>query len=86
MLPVVNSSKMAVVDPVFAPLLSGKAFCVWRVTQLKLSLVPEKEWGKFYSGDCYLVFNSDGGEHIFFWMGAESSIDEQAVVAIKAVK
>jgi len=77
---------MAVMDPVFAPLLSGKTFCVWRVTQLKLTLVPEKEWGKFYSGDCYLVFNSDWGEHIFFWIGAESSNDEQAVVAIKAVE
>jgi len=75
-----------VVDPVFSPLLAGKKFGVWRVKQLKLSVVPEKDWGKFYSGDCYLVFNNDGGEHVFFWLGEESSYDEQAVVAIKAVE
>jgi len=77
---------MAVVDPVFNPLLAGKKFGVWRVKQLKLTVVPEKDWGKFYSGDCYLVFKNDGGEHVFFWLGAESSHDEQAVVAIKAVE
>jgi len=75
-----------VVDPVFSPLLAGKKFGLWRVKQLKLSVVPEKDWGKFYSGDCYLVFNNDGGEHVFFWLGEESSYDEQAVVAIKAVE
>jgi len=77
---------MAVTDSVFSPLLSGQKFGVWRVKQLKLTVVPEKEQGKFYSGDCYLVFKNDGGEHIFFWLGAESSYDEQAVVAIKAVE
>jgi len=76
----------AVTDPVFAPLLAGKKFEVWRVKQLKLTPVPEKEYGKFYSGDCYLVFHSDGAEHIFYWLGAESSQDEQAVAAIKAVE
>merc|ERR1712215_56984 len=77
---------MGVVDPVFAPLLSGKTFGVWRVTQLRLTVVPEKEWGKFYSGDCYLVFSSIGGEHIFFWLGEDSSSDEQTVAAMKAVE
>jgi len=77
---------MAVTDPVFSPFLTGKKFGVWRVKQLKLTPVPEKEQGKFYSGDCYLVFKNDGGEHIFFWLGEESSYDEQAVVAIKAVE
>ena len=77
---------MAVVDPVFAPLLAGKTFGVWRVTQLRLTVVPERDWGKFFSGDCYLVFSSVGGEHIFFWLGAESSNDEQTVAAMKAVE
>jgi len=77
---------MAVVDPVFTPLLSGKTFSVWRVVQLNLTVVPEKDWGKFYSGDCYLVFSSDVGQHIFYWLGEESSNDEQTVAAMKAVE
>eukprot|EP00092_Neocalanus_flemingeri_P014764 GFUD01015933.1.p1 GENE.GFUD01015933.1~~GFUD01015933.1.p1 ORF type:complete len:344 (+),score=104.07 GFUD01015933.1:340-1371(+) len=77
---------MAVQDAVFSPLLAGQKFGVWRVKQLKLIPVPEKDQGKFYSGDCYLVFHNAGGEHIFFWLGADSSYDEQAVVAIKAVE
>ena len=75
-------------DPAFSVLTDVK-FVIWRVQSLKLVPVPEKEWGKFFSGDCYLVFDDTddtGGEQIFFWIGSNSSIDEQAVVAIKAVE
>ena len=73
-------------DPAFA-ILTDVKFVIWRVQTLKLVPVPEKERGKFFSGDCYLVFHdSEDGEQIFFWIGSNSSIDEQAVVAIKAVE
>lgn len=77
---------MSVVDPVFAPLLTGKKFGLWRVKQLKLVEVPQLEWGKFYSGDCYLVFDNSNGEHIFYWLGKKSTTDERTVAAIKAVE
>jgi hypothetical protein len=77
---------MVVTDPVFKPLLSGLKFCVWRVKQMKLVVVPECDVGKFYSGDCYLVFSSGGGEHVFYWLGREASMDERTTAAIKAVE
>eukprot|EP00092_Neocalanus_flemingeri_P027348 GFUD01029660.1.p1 GENE.GFUD01029660.1~~GFUD01029660.1.p1 ORF type:complete len:351 (+),score=124.63 GFUD01029660.1:238-1290(+) len=83
---------MVVTDPVFKPLLSGQQFGVWRVKQMRLVEVPEQEWGKFYGGDCYLVFSSGGhaeghgGEHVFFWLGGEASQDEITTVAIKAME
>jgi len=76
-----------VIDPAFIPLRDGLQFRVWRVDKLKLVKVAERDWGKFYSGDCYLVFDGrQTGDHIYFWIGNNSSIDEQAVAAIKAVE
>ena len=79
---------MAVVDPVFLPLTEEDVkFQVWRVKKLQLVAVPETDWGKFYSGDCYLVFDGrHGGDHIYYWLGRHSSQDEQTVAAIKAVE
>jgi len=79
---------MAVTDPVFLPLTEdGVKFRVWRIQKLQLVQVAESDWGKFYSGDCYLVFDGrHAGDHIYFWIGRHSSQDEQTVAAIKAVE
>ena len=79
---------MVVTDPVFKPLLSGQKFAVLRVKQMRLVEVPEQEWGKFYGGDCYIVFTSGdrGGQHIFYWLGGEASQDEITTATIKAVE
>ena len=53
---------------------------------------PEDRTGDFYRGDSYLVLLtaelSDGKKEydIFFWLGSESSQDERAVAAVKAVE
>ena len=75
-------------DKVFEKLVNNTLkFNVFRVKKLALIEVPGRDWGKFYSGDCYLVFdNRYGATHIFYWIGSNSSQDEQAVVAIKAVE
>merc|ERR1711936_1125835 len=74
------------IDPVFVPLRAGLEFSVWRVVKLELVKVPERDWGKFYSGDCYVLYDGRyGGQHVYYWIGEDSSIDEQAVAAIKAV-
>ena len=79
---------MAVIDPVFLPLTeAGVKFRVWRIQKLQLVEVAEADWGKFYSGDCYLVFDGrHAGDHIYYWIGRDCSQDEQAVAAIKAVE
>merc|ERR1711872_168431 len=80
------ASNMAVVDTVFQELLDKEGEekrCLWRVQNLELVPVPEGHWGQFYDGDCYLLLDKN---QVFFWIGSESSVDEQAVAAIKAVE
>ena len=78
----------SIMDPVFKKIVDNSVkFIVFRVNNMKLAPVPENDIGKFYSGDCYLVFDSrHGADNIFYWIGSESSQDERAVVAIKAVE
>ena len=78
----------SIVDSAFEKIVNNTVkFIVFRVNNLKLVPVPENDIGKFYSGDCYLIFDSrHGADNIFFWIGSESSQDERAVVAIKAVE
>merc|ERR1711963_115157 len=84
------ASKMAVVDPLFQELLDQEGEekrGLWRVQNLELVPVPEGHWGQFYDGDCYLLLDKNQEEeHVFFWIGDECSVDEQAVAAIKAVE
>merc|ERR1712180_115610 len=84
------ASKMAVVDPVFQELLDKEGEekrGLWRVQNLELVPVPEGHWGQFYDGDCYLLLDKNQEEeHVYFWIGDECSVDEQAVAAIKAVE
>jgi len=77
-----------IVDSVFKKIVDNSVkFIVFRVNTLKLVPVPENDIGKFYSGDCYLIFDArHGADNIYYWIGSESSQDERAVVAIKAVE
>jgi hypothetical protein len=51
----------------------------------------QSQYGKFYSGDAYIILqtiqNSDGSFewHVFFWLGKDSSQDEQGVAAYATV-
>jgi len=82
---------MVVIDPVFEniPQVGSKVpvFVVWRVEKLKLVPVPKAEQGQFFSGDSYLLYwDREGRQDIFFWLGTETSQDEQGIAAIKAVE
>ena len=46
---------------------------VFRVEHFELESVPEKEFGKFYSGDCYVVLyaytaNGKSNYIIYYWL------------------
>ena len=66
---------------------------VWRIENKVPKPWPEKEFGKFYEVDSYICLktkqkpNSSSFEwDIFFWLGAESSTDEQGIAAYKTVE
>eukprot|EP00271_Cylindrocystis_brebissonii_P011986 TRINITY_DN30012_c0_g1_i1.p1 TRINITY_DN30012_c0_g1~~TRINITY_DN30012_c0_g1_i1.p1 ORF type:complete len:346 (+),score=69.78 TRINITY_DN30012_c0_g1_i1:111-1148(+) len=81
------------IDPAFESLGSPKAgLLIWRIENLKVVPLPQKEYGKFHTGDSYIVLKTtetapnkfDLAAH--FWIGKESSQDEYAVAALKTVE
>uniref|UniRef100_A0A5F8GAA5 Advillin n=1 Tax=Monodelphis domestica TaxID=13616 RepID=A0A5F8GAA5_MONDO len=60
---------------------------VWRIEKMELVLVPLSFHGHFYEGDCYVVLStrSSGSllsQDIHYWIGKDSSQDEQSCAAI----
>jgi len=66
---------------------------VWRIENKQVKPWPEKDYGKFYEGDSYIVLktkqkpaSSSFEWDIFFWLGSESSQDEMGIAAYKTVE
>ncbi|XP_078408815.1 villin-1-like [Cetorhinus maximus] len=60
---------------------------IWRIEKMLMVPVPQKSYGNFYEGDCYIVFatfktGSSFTYSIHFWIGKDSSQDEQGAAAI----
>lgn len=70
------------------PLLEGNGKLeVWRVKNVSKAPVPKEDIGKFYSGDCYIILytyhSGDRKDDYFlcFWLGKQSTQEDQAVAA-----
>uniref|UniRef100_A0ACB8FW68 Uncharacterized protein n=2 Tax=Sphaerodactylus townsendi TaxID=933632 RepID=A0ACB8FW68_9SAUR len=53
---------------------------------MKMVPVPEKAYGSFFEGDCYIIIHntktrSGFATDLHFWIGRESSQDEQGAAA-----
>jgi len=64
---------------------------VFRVEMFDLISVNEDQHGVFFSGDCYVILYaySDGSKDhylIYYWMGANSSQDEQGAAALRTIE
>ncbi|XP_022538340.2 advillin [Astyanax mexicanus] len=64
---------------------------IWRIEKMELVLVPEKSYGNFYEGDCYVLLCTKkvGGSlsyDIHYWIGSESSQDEQGAAAVYTIQ
>lgn len=66
---------------------------VWRIEQFEVKEWPEAEYGKWFEGDSYIVCHSwqEEGEEklqhdIYFWLGLESTQDEQGTASYKTVE
>jgi len=65
---------------------------IWRIENKVPKPWPVKDYGKFFEGDSYIVLstkvkNASNLEwDIFFWLGNESSQDEQGIAAYKTVE
>uniref|UniRef100_A0A8C6S177 Advillin n=1 Tax=Nannospalax galili TaxID=1026970 RepID=A0A8C6S177_NANGA len=59
----------------------------WRIEKMELALVPLSAHGSFYEGDCYIILSTRKAgsllsQNIHFWIGKDSSQDEQSCAAI----
>jgi len=66
---------------------------VWRINHFKVEKWPMHEYGKFYTGDSYIVLNvfkveghDDLKMDVHFWIGKYSTQDEYATAAYKTVE
>ncbi|NXX97363.1 VILI protein, partial [Centropus bengalensis] len=64
---------------------------IWRIENMEMVPVPTKSYGSFYEGDCYVLLStrktgSSFSYHIHYWLGKESSQDEQGAAAIYTIQ
>ncbi|NXA22796.1 VILI protein, partial [Ibidorhyncha struthersii] len=60
---------------------------IWRIENMEMVPVPTKSYGNFFEGDCYVLLStrktgSPFSYNIHYWLGKESSQDEQGAAAI----
>ncbi|XP_072105903.1 advillin isoform X2 [Mobula birostris] len=63
---------------------------VWRIEQMELVPVPQKSYGNFFDGDCYILLATQSvgsalHRDIHYWIGLDSSQDEQGLAAIYTI-
>ncbi|KAA8498531.1 Severin [Porphyridium purpureum] len=76
-------------EPEFDGAGSEPGLEIWRIEKFEpVKVRDEKEFGIFYKGDCYIVLNTyqkDGSDALLwdlhYWIGADSTQDEQGSVA-----
>jgi len=66
---------------------------IWRIEKFQVKHWPKEHYGSFYEGDSYIVLNtyknpgSDALKYnVHFWLGKETSQDEQGTAAYKTVE
>ncbi|XP_064604250.1 gelsolin-like protein 2 [Liolophura sinensis] len=66
---------------------------IWRIVKFKVTEWPKQAYGKFFSGDSYIILNTykeDGSDELLFdvhfWIGRYSTQDEYGTAAYKTVE
>ncbi|XP_068171061.1 advillin isoform X2 [Antennarius striatus] len=64
---------------------------IWRIEKMELVQIPEKSYGNFFEGDCYILLSTQKlnrglSYDIHFWIGSQSSQDEQGAAAIYTIQ
>ena len=67
---------------------------IWRIENFQVVPWPKEQYGKFFSGDSYIVLNTykKNPSHaalsydVHFWLGCKSSKDEWGTAAYKTVE
>ncbi|KAJ3115586.1 hypothetical protein HK100_001297 [Physocladia obscura] len=80
-------------EPAWEGVGSKVGLRVFRIEQFQVKPVPEKDYGRFYNGDSYIVINTwkkPQGDKLYydihFWLGLKTSQDEAGTAAYKTVE
>uniref|UniRef100_U5ETK7 Putative gelsolin n=1 Tax=Corethrella appendiculata TaxID=1370023 RepID=U5ETK7_9DIPT len=78
--------------PAFENAGQVKGLEIWRIENFEPAPYPKKDYGKFYTGDSYIVLNtkvSKSGElswDVHFWLGSKTTQDESGSAAILTIQ
>ncbi|XP_034544371.1 advillin [Notolabrus celidotus] len=75
----------------FKAVTHSPGIIIWRIEKMELAQLPEKSYGNFYEGDCYLLLStqkvsSSLSYDIHYWIGSQSSQDEQGAAAVYTIQ
>eukprot|EP01006_Ploeotia_vitrea_P060007 TRINITY_DN75139_c0_g1_i1.p1 TRINITY_DN75139_c0_g1~~TRINITY_DN75139_c0_g1_i1.p1 ORF type:complete len:374 (-),score=84.86 TRINITY_DN75139_c0_g1_i1:81-1151(-) len=64
---------------------------IWRIEQFAVVPWPKEEYGKFFTGDSYIVLKTEQNDNaktydVHFWLGKNTSQDEAGTAAYKTVE
>ncbi|XP_063777858.1 villin-like protein [Pseudophryne corroboree] len=64
---------------------------IWSIEKMQMVPLPEKAYGSFFEGDCYIILfikksNSGMSSDLHYWIGKDSTQDEQGAAAVYATQ
>ncbi|KAG8371960.1 hypothetical protein BUALT_Bualt12G0017100 [Buddleja alternifolia] len=86
------SSSAKALEPAFQGAGQRIGTEIWRIENFVPVPLPKSDYGKFYSGDSYIILQTSpgkGGAYLYdihFWLGKDTSQDEAGAAAIKTVE
>ncbi|KAF5272844.1 hypothetical protein FQR65_LT00440 [Abscondita terminalis] len=85
-----RTSSKNMIEPAFANAGKVAGIEIWRIEDFKPVAYPKKDYGKFYTGDSYIILHTKEKNGLFswdlhFWLGTETSQDEAGSAAILSV-
>ncbi|KAK4871750.1 hypothetical protein RN001_015874 [Aquatica leii] len=78
------------IEPAFVNAGKVPGIEIWRIEDFKPVPYPKKDYGKFYSGDSYIILHTKEKSGVFswdlhFWLGTDTSQDESGAAAMLSV-
>ncbi|XP_059054982.1 gelsolin-like [Achroia grisella] len=86
-----DARRKASVHPLFANAGRQAGVEVWRIKDFNPEVVSQRDYGKFYKGDSYIILKTTADKKnklswdIYYWIGSESTQDESGAAAIYSV-
>ncbi|EDV42840.1 uncharacterized protein Dana_GF18195, isoform A [Drosophila ananassae] len=82
-----------IMHPAFANAGRSAGLEIWRIENFEPVAYPKNNYGKFYTGDSFIVLNTIENKKdkklswdVHFWLGSETSTDEAGAAAILTVQ